>query len=155
MKKIYKILFFIGGVGAFLYFTIKKPIEDTIIEITNLPNILSKWKNNLDSKNLLAISETYSDDAILVSTFGEILQGRQAIKNYFKGLFELENLKVQFTDEPIVSKLKDTTVYTGLYVFSHLENNRIVSTKARYSILSQNKNGVDYIIKQHSSKVPN
>jgi hypothetical protein len=114
-------------------------------------NILDKWKGNFDSKNLSEIVNTYAPDGILVSTFGDILQGRKKIEPYFKGLFEKENLKVTYMGEPIVTKVDGSTMYTGIYEFSFTENGKLNKTKARYSIIE--KDG--FITKQHSSEVPN
>ena len=58
---------------------------------TNEGNILQKWKKNFDGKDLNGIVNTYSKDGILVSTFGDILNGREAIKGYFTDLFKKEN----------------------------------------------------------------
>ena len=154
MSNTKKILLSLLGVGVAWYLFLKPKGALASIGITNLPDVLNKWKTNLDSKNLDAITNTYTKDAILVSTFGDILKGRDEIKNYFKGLFPKDNLKVEFTEAPIVSKLLDTDVYTGIYEFSYNENGKLVVVKARYSILAKKLNGIDYIIKQHSSEVP-
>ena len=114
-------------------------------------NILQKWKKNFDGKDLNAIVNTYSKDGILVSTFGDILKGREAIKGYFTGLFKKDNLSVTYLGEPTITKVDGSTMYTGIYRFSYTEKGKEMPVKARYSIIE--KNGE--IIKQHSSEVPN
>ena len=112
---------------------------------------LNKWKGNFDSKDLENIVNTYSPNAILVSTFGDILQGRDAIKKYFEGLFKKDNLSVTYLDTPIETQIDGSTMFTGIYNFSYTENGKKVNAKARYSIIV--KDG--QITKQHSSQVPN
>jgi len=114
-------------------------------------DILEQWKSNFDSKDLTSIVNTYSSDAILVSTFGDILNGRDAIKGYFADLFKKDNLSVTYLSQPLVTKIDGSTMYTGFYEFSYTENGKKNGVKARYSIIE--KNGM--IIKQHSSEVPN
>jgi hypothetical protein len=118
---------------------------------TSEGNILQKWKKNFDGKDLNAIVNTYSKDGILVSTFGDILNGREAIKGYFIGLFKKDNLNVTYLGEPTITKINGSTMYTGVYRFSYTEKGKEMPVKARYSIIE--KNGE--IIKQHSSEVPN
>jgi hypothetical protein len=113
--------------------------------------ILKQWKKNFDSKNLDGIVKTYTTKAILVSTFGGIIEGREAIRKYFKGLFEKEKLSVDFIDEPHIGVIYDLTIFTGLYQFNYFEDGKMKKQKARYSILCRPFNGKLYIIKQHSS----
>jgi len=143
MTKTTKLFLFLGLV-AFAYIMLKskksKPIET-----------LNKWKENFDSKDLENMVNTYSPNAILVSTFGDILQGRDAIKKYFEGLFKKDNLSVTYLDTPIETQIDGSTMFTGIYNFSYTENGKKVNAKARYSIIV--KDG--QITKQHSSQVPN
>lgn len=118
---------------------------------TSEGNILQKWKKNFDGKDLNGIVNTYSKDGILVSTFGDILNGREAIKGYFIGLFKKDNLSVTYIGQPTITKIDGSTMYTGIYRFSYTEKGKEMPVKARYSIIE--KNGE--IIKQHSSEVPN
>ena len=143
MTKTTKLFLFLGVV-AVAYIILKskksKPIET-----------LNEWKENFDSKDLENIVNTYSPNAILVSTFGDILQGRDAIKKYFEGLFKKDNLSVTYLDTPIETKIDGSTMFTGIYNFSYTENGKKVNAKARYSIIT--KDG--QITKQHSSQAPN
>ena len=113
--------------------------------------ILKQWKKNFDSKNLDGIVKTYTTKAILVSTFGGIIKGRDEIRKYFKGLFEKEKLSVDFIDKPHIGVIDDLTIFTGLYQFNYFEDGKMKKKKARYSILCRPFNGKLYIIKQHSS----
>jgi hypothetical protein len=109
------------------------------------------WKNNFDNKNLDAIVDNYSKDGILVSTFGDILDDKKKIKDYFKDLFTKDGLKVDFMGTPSVSELNGATVFTGLYNFQYKENGKVVNTKARYSFIVKKEDGKYSILKQHSS----
>ena len=61
------------------------------VSVTEAKAVLNDWKKNFDSKNLNGIVNNYSEDGILISTFGDILTGREAIKEYFVGLFKKDN----------------------------------------------------------------
>lgn len=124
--------------------------NNLMIEKTNSSEVLKKWKEHFDNKHLDQIVNTYSPKAILVSTFGDILEGRDAIREYFKGLFKKDNLGVTFTDEPLVTTIDGTIMFTGNYVFTYTENGKKKDINARYSILT--KDGM--ITKQHSSESP-
>ena len=137
------------GVLAFAgYFLFKKYNKITIAESKE---VLNNWKKNFDSKNLEGIVNNYSKDGILVSTFGDILSGREAIKEYFIGLFKKDQLSVDYLDEPQVMELDGATTLTGLYQFNYSENGKMNNVKSRYSFICKKINGKVYIIKQHSS----
>ena len=149
----------IGVVGIYLFKKSKdkKQIQEENEEQTSnivgedATKILKQWKKNFDSKNLDGIVKTYTTSAVLVSTFGGIIKGRDEIRKYFKGLFEKEKLSVDFIDKPHIGVIDDLTIFTGLYQFNYLEDGEMKKQKARYSILCRPFNRKLYIIKQHSS----
>ena len=143
-----KNLIYLGIVAIAGYLVFKKYNKITIAEAKA---VLNDWKKNFDSKNLNGIVNNYSEDGILVSTFGEILTGRKAIKEYFIGLFKKDQLSVDYLDEPQVIKLNGATTLTGLYQFNYSENGKMNNVKSRYSFICKKINGKVYIIKQHSS----
>jgi ketosteroid isomerase-like protein len=109
-------LIYLGIVAVAGFLLFKKYNKITIAEAKAL---LNDWKKNFDSKNLNSIVNNYSQDGILVSTFGDILTGREAIKEYFIGLFKKNNLKVVYLDEPQIVNLNGSVTLTGLYEFSY------------------------------------
>jgi hypothetical protein len=147
MTKQTKILLGLSAVALALYLYKRSKSSNIVYDSQALNN----WKVNFDSKNLDGIVNLYSPNAILVSTFGDILEGREKIKDYFKGLFEKDNLMVTYLENPIVTKVDGSTMFTGIYEFSYTENGKKQSVKARYSFIV--KDGL--ITKQHSSEVPN
>lgn len=118
-------------------------------------NILKQWKSNIDSRNIDGIINTYSENAILVSTFGDIIKGRKDIRVYFEELFKKDKLSVDYIGKPFVNSIENLKIYTGIYQFNYMENGKMNSVKARYSIISKPIAGKTYIVKQHSSEVPN
>jgi hypothetical protein len=147
MTKKTKILLSVGVIALALYLYNRSKSSNMVADSEALNN----WKKNFDSKNLDGIVNSYSPNAILVSTFGDILQGRIKIQDYFKGLFDKDNLMVTYLQNPIVTKVDGSTMFTGIYEFSYTENGKKQSVKARYSFIV--KDGL--ITKQHSSEVPN
>jgi hypothetical protein len=142
-------LIYLGIVAVVGYLLFKK--YNNKITIAEAKEVLNNWKKNFDSKNLEGIVNNYSQNGILVSTFGDILTGREAIKEYFVGLFKKDNLKVVYLDEPQIVNLNGSITLTGLYEFSYSENGKMTNAKARYSFICKKINGKVYIIKQHSS----
>ena len=141
-------LIYLGIVAVAGFLLFKKYNKITIAEAKA---VLNDWKKNFDSKNLDGIVNNYSQDGILVSTFGDILTGREAIKEYFIGLFKKDKLSVDYLDEPQVMQLDGATTLTGLYQFNYSENGKMTNVKSRYSFICKKTNGKVYIIKQHSS----
>jgi len=141
-------LIYLGIVAVVGYLLFKKYNK---ISVAEAKAVLNDWKKNFDSKNLDGIVNNYSQDGILVSTFGDILTGREAIKEYFVGLFKKDNLKVVYLDEPQIVNLNGSITLTGLYEFSYSENDKMNNVKSRYSFILKKINGKVYIIKQHSS----
>jgi uncharacterized protein (TIGR02246 family) len=137
----------IGAIVGYLLF--KK--YNNKVSVAEAKAVLNDWKKNFDSKNLDGIVNNYSEDGILVSTFGDILTGREAIKEYFIGLFKKDNLGVVYLDEPQIVNLNGSVTLSGLYEFSYTENEKITNAKSRYSFILKKINGKVYIIKQHSS----
>ena len=86
-------LIYLGIVAVAGFLLFKKYNKITIAEAKA---VLNDWKKNFDSKNLDGIVNNYSQDGILVSTFGDILTGREAIKEYFIGLFKKDKLSVDY-----------------------------------------------------------
>lgn len=142
-------LIYLGIVAVVGYLLFKK--YNNKITIVEAKEVLNNWKKNFDSKNLEGIVNNYSQNGILVSTFGDILTGREAIKEYFVGLFKKDNLKVVYLDEPQIVNLNGSITLTGLYEFSYSENDKTTNAKSRYSFILKKINGKIYIIKQHSS----
>jgi hypothetical protein len=135
-----------GFVGYLLYKKFYTKVSDF-----ESKEVLKDWKKNFDSKDIEAIVKNYSEDGILVSTFGDILTGRNAIKNYFIGLFKKDKLGVNYINQPQITDLNGATTLTGLYEFRYSEKGQMNKTIARYSFILKKINGKIYIIKQHSS----
>ena len=142
-------LIYLGLYAVVAYLLYKK--FSNKVSVAEAKEVLNDWKKNFDSKNLDGIVNNYSQDGILVSTFGEILTGREAIKEYFIGLFKKDKLSVDYLDEPQVMELNGAITLTGLYQFNYSENGKMTNVKSRYSFICKKINGTIYIIKQHSS----
>jgi hypothetical protein len=144
-----KNLIYLGIFGFVAYLFYKKFY--TKVSDFESKEVLKDWKKNFDSKDIEAIVKNYSEDGILVSTFGDILTGRNAIKNYFIGLFKKDKLGVNYINQPQITDLNGATTLTGLYEFRYSEKGQMNKTIARYSFILKKINGKIYIIKQHSS----
>jgi hypothetical protein len=81
---------------------------------------MKQWKNNFDSKNLDGIVKTYTTKAILVSTFGGIIEGRAEIKKYFTGLFKKKKLNESETKLLQSYVILSLFVFLGIYLIEHI-----------------------------------
>ena len=123
---------------------------------TNPYELLNSWKKNIDTKNIDGVVNNYSEDAILLATFGkQILYGSKSIRNYFIDLFKKKNLSVDFINPDFVEKFKEIYVVAGVYNFNYTENDVKKVVKARYTFVLEPINGVLKIAEHHSSVVPN
>lgn len=123
---------------------------------SNPYELLNSWKRNIDTKNLDGVVNDYSEDAILLATFGkQILYGSKSIKGYFDDLFKKQNLSVEFINPDFVEKFKEVYIVAGVYNFKYRENNIDKVVKARYTFVLEPINGVLKIAEHHSSVVPN
>ena len=138
------------GIFGFVAYLLYKKFYNKVSDF-EAKEVLKDWKKNFDSKDIEAIVKNYTEDGILVSTFGDILTGRNAIKNYFIGLFKKDKLGVNYINQPQITDLNGATTLTGLYEFRYSEKGKINKTIARYSFILKKINGKIYIIKQHSS----
>ena len=113
--------------------------------------IINSWAMSISKRDPMLMTSFYSDDACLLATYSNFLNGTREIRDYFQDFLNKQDLKCTITKN--VTHLdydKDTTISNGLYNFSFLENGQLVKVKARYTfVVNRNK-----IITQHSSVQP-
>ena len=87
--------------------------------------IIKNWENYLNNKDLQSIVGLYEADAILWGTFSKIIRDNsELIKEYFIGLFENKQLKVEFKTK--TNRIfSNTYIFSGLYEFSYLDDDTV------------------------------
>tara|TARA_R100001163_G_C5034424_1_gene173928 strand:+ start:240 stop:599 length:360 start_codon:yes stop_codon:yes gene_type:complete len=113
--------------------------------------IVNSWAMSIRKRDPMLMTFFYSEDAILLATFSNFLQGKDQILDYFIHFLNKEDLKCTITKD--VSQLdydKDTTIHNGLYFFSFREFGQMKVVKARYTfVINENQ-----ILSHHSSLIP-
>ena len=116
--------------------------------------VLINWEHCLNCNDLQGIVDLYESNAVLWGTFSNIIRDNpELIKEYFSGLFEKKQLKVQFSKK-YNREYSDTCIFSGTYEFSYLEDEQIYFP-ARYTFVVCKNNTGDYkIVEHHSSLIP-
>jgi hypothetical protein len=113
--------------------------------------IVNIWAQSIKRRSPELMASMYSNDAVLLATFTNLIEGKQGIREYFQDFLNREDLQCTITKN--VTQLdydRDTTISSGLYTFSFREYGQLVNVKARYTFaVNENK-----IITHHSSLEP-
>lgn len=155
-------LFAVGGVlgyFAYRYFnsskTPKLKKSSTAISDKEVEGLLDTWKKEIcnPKKTPDSIANLYGDNALLHGTLAsDLAEGKDAVKDYFVGLLENDNLCVEI-DNNTVQKNDTTVSNSGVYTFSLETDGRPKKINARYSfIYGKDKDGKWKIINHHSSR---
>lgn len=101
------------------------------------------------------VTRFYSPNAILLPTLSEkiLINKKDGLNAYFKKLTLLPNIKC--TPKKLITRMyQGTAINSGLYVFSYMQNNKIMTIPARFTFVYTKENNQWLIIKHHSSKMP-
>ena len=113
--------------------------------------IVNIWARSIQQRNPELMTSMYSKDAVLLATYTNLIEGQQGIREYFQDFLNKEYLKCEITKN--ITQLdydKDTTVSSGLYIFSFRNYGQLTKVHARYTfVVNLNK-----IITHHSSIEP-
>ena len=120
----------------------------------NAHQVIKQWEDCLNSGELENIVNLYADDAVLWGTFSKIIRDKSdLIQEYFKGLFQKQELQVNFGT--IHSRVyEDTHIFSGMYEFSYMDE-KLISHPARFTfVICKNESGNFEIVEHHSSLIP-
>jgi len=113
--------------------------------------IVNSWVESISKRDPMLMTSFYSDDAVLLATFSNILEGKDQILYYFIHFLNKEDLKCTITyNTTQLDYDRDTSISNGLYLFSFRDFGQMKLVKARYTyVVNQNQ-----IITHHSSLLP-
>ena len=113
--------------------------------------LVNSWSSSIQFRDPMRMLEFYSDDAVLLATYSNLLVGKEQILDYFISFLDKEDLKCTITfDTTQLDYDKDTTIYNGLYYFSFRDQGQMKVVRARYTfVVNLNK-----IVTHHSSLLP-
>ena len=113
--------------------------------------ILNRWQQHLNEKNLSMLLNLYDISCVLIPTFSsEILTNREQIKDYFFKVIEVQKGKVEFQKNSISEQQFGENIFllSGKYFF-HLMGKE--KTPARFSFMV-NLFNENPILHHHSSR---
>jgi len=113
--------------------------------------IVNSWAESISKRDPMRMLEFYSDNAVLLATYSNLLVGKDQILDYFIHFLDKEDLKCTITyNNTQLDYDKDTSIYNGFYTFSFREYGQYKEVHARYTyVVNLNK-----IITHHSSLLP-
>lgn len=117
-------------------------------------SLFERWNAALATGDANAVAALYSEDAVLLPTFsGGPFKGRAAIAGYFR----------HFLKKQPQGRIEHRTLQlgcnmaadVGLYTFSVIQTDGShADAPARYTFIYQYRNGVWWIVHQHSAVLP-
>ena len=117
--------------------------------------LVNEWCEAIRQRNADAITELYSDDAILIPTLQTgMLQSPLAIHRYFTMLAQRDDLRVTVLEHDCRMIDASTAMHTGSYVFRFTQHHEEMKLPARFSFIAQQKDGRWMILHHHSSQFP-
>jgi hypothetical protein len=128
---------------AYLFLKVKIMVSKTI------PYLVDFWAKSIGALTPYEMSNLYSDNAILLATYENLLLGKQQIRGYFDDFLDKENLSCEIVDNFTQSFAREQ-IASGIYLFSFTENGNEKIVKARYSFVIYDGK----IVNHHSSETP-
>ena len=126
-----------------------KPPASSIVEAQG-----QSWATALASREPAAITSLYDEDAVLLATFSDKVDGSADIQKYFEGLTKNEGLRVTFNEQEVRTIAPNVVSNSGLYTFAFEKDGKTVEVPARYTFVYRKTNDGWKIIEHHSSVRP-
>ena len=112
--------------------------------------VLREWLKAVEQRDADLISSLYAESAVLIPLMSNTIRnGNELIRDYFEQFFKKADLHVQFSSFGMMQK-NGHEICSGNSMFSWLEGEERVHTKARYSYVIDNGK----ILIHHSSYWP-
>ena len=111
--------------------------------------LVNSWASSIKYRDPMRMLEFYSDNAILLATYSNLLVGKDQILDYFISFLNKEGLKCTITDN-YTERIGNSFAYSGLYNFSFYDQGQFKVVKARYTYVIKN----NQIVMHHSSEQP-
>tara|TARA_R100000664_G_scaffold9501_1_gene15917 strand:- start:5267 stop:5620 length:354 start_codon:yes stop_codon:yes gene_type:complete len=111
--------------------------------------LVNSWASSIQSRNPMTMLDFYSDNAVLLATYSNLLVGKDEILDYFIDFLNKEGLKCTLIDN-YTTHIGTSSAYSGLYNFSFYDQGQFKVVKARYTYVIKN----NQIVMHHSSVLP-
>ena len=116
-------------------------------------NFVSKWAKTVIDGELNEVLDLYSPTASFFPTFLRELGSQKSREEYFRGLKNKNELRVDVDNEKINSITKNIRLSWGIYTFSFKEDDRLVKYPSRYTFIYDTDKR-NPILHHHSSVIP-
>lgn len=124
------------------------------MSVTSIESCLSQWQRAFSAKDPVAICALYADDANLWGTLSATRRDSALlIRQYFDSLFAYTERRVEFV-EYHVRVIAPIAIASGSYRFQWRDDQGIVDTVARFSLVFRLQKGRWLIVEHHSSVPP-
>jgi len=113
--------------------------------------LVNSWASSIQYRDPMRMLAFYSDDAVLLATYSNLLRGKDEILDYFISFLNKEDLKCKITDiYTIPMDRYYSLASSGLYNFSFYDQGQFTKVKARYTYVVKDNE----IVMHHSSVLP-
>lgn len=113
------------------------------------------WADTLGKADPDAMVALYDPEAVLLGTTSPTLrQGSAAIREYFAGVPDVDELKMTFEQPMRIRVYGNMAVNTGYYTVSYVEAGEPRTVPLRYSFVYRKSNDTWRIVDHHSSRIP-
>ena len=118
--------------------------------------VLSLWMEALQRRSADALTELYSDQAVLIPTLAPDLQrSPHALHQYFTMLTTREELRVVLLQEDFRMLGKNAAIHAGIYRFEFRDDAGKQCLPARFTFIYGREGAEWKILHHHSSQLPN
>lgn len=118
--------------------------------------ILKKWINSVNGREMDTLLAFYNEEAVLIPTFSNrILDKPAKIRDYFEKLNSHEELSVRLHENTVKTmKISDNVfAISGIYLWKLAIEEEVLSFEARFSFVL-NLDSDRPVMQHHSSQIP-
>ena len=112
--------------------------------------IVNSWAYSIQFRDPMRMLDFYSDDAVLLATYSNLLVGKPPILDYFISFLNKEGLQCKVTDIFHTTFVDGNHACSGLYTFSFYDKGQHQEVDARFTFVVKN----NQITMHHSSVDP-
>lgn len=117
--------------------------------------VLSHWMEALQRRSAEALTELYSDEAVLIPTLADELQrSPHALHRYFSMLTARDELRVVLLQEDFRMLGRHHAIHAGIYRFEFRNEEGRQSLPARFTFVYSREGNEWKILHHHSSQLP-
>ena len=93
--------------------------------------IVNSWAYSIQFRDPMRMLDFYSEDAVLLATYSNLLVGKTEILDYFIDFLNKEGLKCKITDI-YTTQMGTSHAFSGLYTFSFYDKGQYTECLKNY-----------------------